>query len=43
MISKEAFDVESFLFCDYFCAPRLQGEAARELLTALAGGRHDLL
>jgi sugar/nucleoside kinase (ribokinase family) len=32
MIPPDAFAAESFLFCDYFCAPALQGEAARELL-----------
>jgi len=32
MISDDAYAVQSLLFCDYFCAPRLQGEAARELL-----------
>ena len=32
MISPDAFAAESFLLCDYFCAPALQGEAARELL-----------
>jgi sugar/nucleoside kinase (ribokinase family) len=32
MISPEAFAVENLLFCDYFCAPGLQGEAACELL-----------
>jgi argininosuccinate lyase len=32
MIARDAFAVENLLFCDYFCAPRLQGDAARELL-----------
>jgi sugar/nucleoside kinase (ribokinase family) len=32
MIPEDAFAATSLLFCDYFCAPRLQGEAGRELL-----------
>jgi sugar/nucleoside kinase (ribokinase family) len=32
MIPTDAFAAASLLFCDYFCAPALQGEAACELL-----------
>jgi sugar/nucleoside kinase (ribokinase family) len=33
MIDEDALVVENLLFCDYFCAPGLRGEAARELLS----------
>lgn len=32
MIPKDAVDCENLLLCDYFVAPRFQGEAAQELL-----------
>jgi sugar/nucleoside kinase (ribokinase family) len=41
MIPTDALDCEYLLFCDYFVAPGLQGEAGRGLLeaTRAAGGR----
>jgi sugar/nucleoside kinase (ribokinase family) len=39
MIPEDALQCENLLFCDYFVAPALQGDAARRLLeTARAGG-----
>jgi argininosuccinate lyase len=39
MIPADALHCDNLLLCDYFVAPRLQGEAARALLTdARAGG-----
>jgi sugar/nucleoside kinase (ribokinase family) len=32
MIPNDALTTDNLLFCDYFCAPALQGDAARELL-----------
>ena len=41
MIPKDALDTENLLLCDYFVAPRLQGEVAEGLLAAARarGGR----
>jgi sugar/nucleoside kinase (ribokinase family) len=41
MIPADALQCENLLLCDYFVAPRLQGQAARSLLEAAraAGGR----
>ena len=41
MIPKDALDTENLLLCDYFVAPRLQGEAAQDFLAATRsqGGR----
>jgi sugar/nucleoside kinase (ribokinase family) len=33
MIGEDALRVDNLLFCDYFCAPALQGDAARRLLS----------
>ena len=41
MIPRDALDTENLLLCDYFVAPKLQGEAAEGLLSATRayGGR----
>ncbi len=41
MIPKDALETENLLLCDYFVAPKLQGEVAAELLSATraSGGR----
>jgi sugar/nucleoside kinase (ribokinase family) len=41
MIPRDALDTDNLLLCDYFVAPRLQGEAAAQLLgaTRAYGGR----
>lgn len=41
MITKDALETENLLLCDYFVAPRLQGEAAQGFLAATRsqGGR----
>jgi sugar/nucleoside kinase (ribokinase family) len=41
MIPKDALDTENLLLCDYFVAPKLQGEVAQGLLSATraCGGR----
>jgi sugar/nucleoside kinase (ribokinase family) len=41
MIPRDALDTQNLLLCDYFVAPRLQGEAAQNLLQATRayGGR----
>jgi sugar/nucleoside kinase (ribokinase family) len=41
MIPKDALDTENLLLCDYFVAPKLQGEAAEDLLATTRdyGGR----
>ena len=41
MIPKDALDTENLLLCDYFVAPKLQGEVAEALLAATraCGGR----
>jgi sugar/nucleoside kinase (ribokinase family) len=33
MIAGDAFEADNLLFCDYFCAPGLQGDGARKLLS----------
>ncbi len=37
MITTDALDTDNLLLCDYFVAPKLQGEAARALLEATRG------
>jgi sugar/nucleoside kinase (ribokinase family) len=37
MIDRDALLVDNLLLCDYFCAPQLQGAAARELLGRARG------
>ena len=41
MIPRDALDTENLLLCDYFVAPKLQGTAAQDLLSAARahGGR----
>jgi sugar/nucleoside kinase (ribokinase family) len=41
MIPQDALDTENLLLCDYFVAPRLQGEAAQRMLASARshGGR----